>query len=110
MFHLLKSISSGKKGKEAESDPAAEFLKDYETEEQELTVLLKEFTKGGAVRGDYLFPAVSFLAYTDPESGRAVRESGTLCWMIQRSSANYKYNFKDYAICTVLVRKMKPDI
>ncbi len=82
MFHFIKKAFSSKaQGKEAASNPAAEFLQDYETEEQELTVLLKEFTKGGAIRGDFLFPAVSFLAYLDRESGQAVRENGTLCWI-----------------------------
>lgn len=111
MFHFIKKAFSSKaQGKEAASNPAAEFLQDYETEEQELTVLLKEFTKGGAIRGDFLFPAVSFLAYLNRESGQAVRENGTLCWMIPRSSGNYKHHFQDYGICTVLVRKIRPDI
>lgn len=90
--------------------PAAQFLEDYEQEEQELTVLVKEFTKGGMVQGDFLFPAVSFLAYIDRESGKAVREKGTLCWVIRRASSNYIHKFKDYGIYKILVRKMKPGI
>ena len=105
-----KTKKNGHKTGEAAVDPAAKFLEDYETEEQELIILLKEFTKGGMVRDDFLFPAVSFLAYIDKESGRAIQEKGTLCWVIRRSSNNYIHKFKDYGIYKVLVRKMKPGI
>lgn len=91
-------------------DPETSFLEDYETEEQELTVLIGEFIKGGAVRGDYLFPCVSFLAYIDDESGEAIHENGTLCWVIRRGTGNYMHDFKDYGIYRVLVRKMKPGV
>lgn len=111
MFHFFKKkLSLGSQMKNGAPDPAAEFLQKYETEEQELTVLLKEVTKGGAVDGDFLFPVVSFLAYIDPESGRAVRERGFLCWVVRRSSSKDKHHFQDYGIYTVLVRKMKPDV
>ena len=72
MFHFIKKAFSSKaQGKEAASNPAAEFLQDYETEEQELTVLLKEFTKGGAIRGDFP-PCLFWHIWT----GRADRRSG----------------------------------
>lgn len=96
--------------KEAEADPVVQFLEDYEAEEQELTVLLEKFTKGGRIQEDFLFPAVSFLAYVDKESGRAVREKGTLCWVIRRYSNNYIHKFMDYGIYRVLVRRMKPGV
>lgn len=99
-----------KRGKEAETDPDVQFLEDYEAEEQELTVLLKEFTKGGMVQGEFLFPAVSFLAYIDKESGRAIREKGTLCWVMRRSSNNYIHKFRDYGIYRVLVKRTKPGV
>lgn len=117
MWKLKNLFGNGEKGKEFPksgkgdaTDPAAQFFEEYEAKEQELTVLIKEFTRGGAARGDYLFPAVSFLAYIDEESGKAVHEKGTLCWVIYRSSDNYIHKFKDYGIYKVLVRKMKPGI
>lgn len=91
-------------------EPAAKFLEDYETEEQELTVLMKKFSKGGRVEGDFLFSAVSFLASIDREKGSSVQEGGTLCWFRRRSSQRPIHNFADYGIYTVLVRKMKPGI
>lgn len=117
MWKLKNLFRDGEKGKEFSkegrgdaADPAEQFFEEYETEEQELTVLIKEFTKGGAVRGDYLFPVVSFLAYIDRESGKVVHEKGALCWVIHRSSGDYIHKFKDYEIYNVLVRKMKPGI
>ncbi len=117
MWKLKNLFGNGKKGKEFSkngkgdaADPAVQFFEEYEEKEQELTVLIKEFTRGGAVRGDYLFPAVPFLAYIDKESGKAVHEKGILCWVIHRSSDDYIHKFKNYGIYKVLVRKMKPGI
>ena len=106
LFKREKKTNSS--GKEDLPEPVAKFLEEYETEEQKLTVLIKEYSKGGRVQGDFLFPVVSFLAYIEGESGGAVREKGTLCWFMRRSSNNYIHSFKDYGIYTVLVRKMKP--
>lgn len=89
------------------SGPAKKFLDKYETEEQELTILLKNFTKGGGVEGDFLFPSVWFLAYIDKESGKAIQQQGVLSWVIPRSSNNYIHDFKDYGIYKVLVRQLK---
>ena len=108
LFKREKKTNSS--GKEDLPEPVAKFLEEYETEEQKLTVLIKEYSKGGRVQGDFLFPVVSFLAYIEGESGGAVREKGTLCWFMRRSSNNYIHCFKDYGIYTVLVRKMKPGI
>lgn len=107
---MLRFLKKDKNLKNTFSDPVVEFLQDYETEEQELTILLKEFTKGGMVRGDFIFPVVSFLAYIDRETGKAVQDRGTLCWVTRRSFGHNKHNFKDYGIYTVLVRKLRPDI
>lgn len=89
------------------TNPAEKFLANYETEEQELIILLKDFTKGGAVEGDFLFPSVRFLACIDRESGNAVQKEGVLSWVIQRSSNNYIHDFNDYGIYKVLVRQLK---
>lgn len=91
-------------------DPAAEFLQEFETSEEELTVLLKDFSKGGGVRGDYIFPVAAFMAYIDNESGEIIQEEGTLHWVIPRSTNDYIHDFKDYGIYRVLVRKCKPDV
>lgn len=105
----------GKKNKketktEGELNPAEEFLQEFEAEEEELTVLLKHFSKGGGVKGDYIFPSAAFMAYIDNESGEIIQEEGTLHWVIRRSAKDYIHDFKDYGIYTVLVRKCKPDV
>ena len=95
---------------EGKPDPADEFLQEFEAEEEELTVLLKDFTKGGLMRGDYTFPAVSFLAYIDNENGEVIQEEGTLHWVVKNSAKDYIHDFEDYGIYRVLVRKSKPEV
>ena len=95
---------------EGKANPADEFLQEFETAEEELTVLLKNFTKGGLMRGDYTFPVVSFMAYIDNESGEVIQEEGTLHWVIKNSAKDYIHDFKDYGIYKVLVRKSRPDV
>lgn len=91
-------------------NPAEEFLQEFETSEEELTVLLKAFSKGGGVKGDYIFPVAAFMAYIDNKSGEIIQEEGTLHWVIPRSANDYVHDFKDYGIYRVLVRKCKPDM
>lgn len=86
------------------------FLQEFETAEEEMTVLLKDFSKGGMVRDDFLFPSIWFMAYIDNESGEVIQERGTLCWVIPHASKNYIHKFQDYGICRVLVRKCRPDV
>ena len=93
-----------------ELNPAEKFLQEFDTTEEEITVLLKDFSKGGMVKGDFLFPIIWFIAYIDNKSGEVVQEKGTLCWVIPHSSKNYIHKFKDYDICRVLVRKSRPDV
>lgn len=94
----------------AELDPEEKFLQEFETTEEEMTVLVKDFSKGGIVRGDYLFTGIWFIAYIDNKSGEVVQEEGTLNWVIPQSSQNYIHKFEDYGICRVLVRKSRPDV
>lgn len=95
---------------ESKQNPAEEFLQEFEEAEEELTILLKNFTKGGLMRGDYTFPVVSFMAYIDNESGEVVQEEGTLHWVVKNSAKDYIHDFEDYGIYRVLVRKCKPDV
>lgn len=94
----------------AELNPAEKFLQEFETTEEEMTVLVKDFSKGGIGRGDYLFTSIWFIAYIDNKSGEVVQEKGTLNWVIPQSSKNYIHKFEDYGICRVLVRKSRPDV
>ena len=94
----------------AELNPAEKYLQEFETTEEEMTVLLKDFSKGGMVKGDFLFPIIWFIAYIDNKSGEVVQEKGTLCWVVPYPSKNYIHEFKDYEICRVLVRKNRPDV
>lgn len=110
MCALFAKNSRNETKSEGKPDPAEAFLQEFETTEEELTVLLKDFSKGGSVKGDYVFPSAAFMAYIDNESGEIIQEKGTLHWVILRSANDYIHDFKDYGIYRVLVRKCKPDV
>ena len=109
MCTLFAKNNSSKTNSE-NKNPAEEFLEEFEAAEEELTVLLKDFTKGGLMKGDYTFPVVSFMAYIDSESGEVIQEEGTLHWVVESSARDYIHDFEDYDICRVLVRKTRPDV
>lgn len=90
-------------------DPAEKYLRDFETTEEEMTVLLKDFSKVCRADGDFRFPSISFIAYIDNETGEAIQEKGMLCWVIPHFSGDFIHEFEDYGICRVLVRKCRPD-
>lgn len=110
MFAMFGKRNKKENKAGAELNPAEKFLQEFDTTEEEMTILVKDFSKGGVIEGDYCFANIWFIAYIDNKSGEVVQEKGTLYWVMPKSSKNYIHKFKDYEICRVLVRKCRPDV
>lgn len=91
-------------------DPVNKYLREYEAATEEMVVLLADFSKVCLADGDVYFPYISFIAYIDNDSKEIVSEKGILNWVVPNFSGDYIYEFEDYEICRVLVRKRKPDV
>ena len=87
-----------------------DFESGFETEETEITVLLKDSSNGAAVLGDWLRPSVNFLASIDNDTGEMIKEEGRLEWMIKKDPdrKGWGYDFEQYGIYKLLVRKCIP--
>ncbi len=88
----------------------SEFDLQFEQRETELLVLLKEDCGGAAVDGDWLIPAVDFIASVDVENQELSRKEGRLTWMIpnEKNRKGFGFDFKQYGIYRLLVRKCIP--
>lgn len=94
-------------GKKKLSEEELKFHAEFEPEEKELIVLVKEDVGGGVVRGDFVMPNVRFIASIDPVTDQLSQEGGLLQWMIPRKhrSNDWGFKFKKMNIYKVLVRK-----
>ena len=91
-------------------DFAKEFESGYETEEQEIVVLLKEACNGAGVRGNWLIPSVTFVACIYDDNENVVKEEGRIEWLIKEEDGRqgWGYDFKQYGIYRLRVRKCIP--
>lgn len=91
-------------------DEFEQFMQQFEKEEIEITVLIKESCKGGYVTGDWVVPSVNFVASIDNETNELSRKEGRIVWIIERypQRKGWGYNFKQYGIYRLLVRKCIP--
>ena len=87
------------------------FEKEFYEEEIELLVLMKEKCVGAAVCDKkWLRPSVNFLASVNCRTGELMKNEGILTWLIknEENRKNFGYDFKQYGIYKVLVRKNIP--
>lgn len=86
----------------------SKFESDYETNEQIITVLLKDKCNGAIVfEKEYLKPSVTFVAAIYEGTDEVVKEDGRIEWLIKKEnrSAGFGHDFKQYGIYKLLVRK-----
>lgn len=84
------------------------FESDYETEEQVITVLLKDKCNGGIVlEKEYIKPSVTFVAAINSGSDEMIKKEGRIEWLLKKKSGEvgFGYDFKQYGIYKLLVRK-----
>lgn len=88
----------------------AKFEGQFIEEEIELIILLKESCGGAGVHGDWLSPSVRFVASVNCNTGEFLKREGRLTWMIknQKNRIGWGYDFEQYGIYRVLVRKSIP--
>lgn len=87
------------------------FENEFETEEKEITVLLKDSCTGALVMDKkWLKPSVNFLASINNNTGEVVNEEGRLEWIIENDPhrKGWGYDFKQFGIYRLLVRKCFP--
>lgn len=86
-----------------------EFEEEFEQEEIEIYALLREAPNGAAAYlKDYLRPLVYTDATVDCKTGALDRREGILTWLISSDrEAGWGYDFKQYGIYRLLVRKAK---
>lgn len=86
-----------------------EFEEEFEQEEIEIYALLREAPNGAAAYlKDYLRPLVYTDATVDCKTGVLDRREGILTWLISSDrEAGWGYDFKQYGIYRLLVRKAK---
>lgn len=87
------------------------FENEFETEEKEITVLLKDSCNGASVMDKkWLKPSVNFLASINNNTGEVVNEEGRLEWIIENDPhrKGWGYDFKQFGIYRLLVRKCFP--
>ena len=87
------------------------FENEFETEEKEITVLLKDSCTGASVMDKkWLKPSVNFLASINNNTGEVVNEEGRLEWIIENDPhrKGWGYDFKQFGIYRLLVRKCFP--
>ncbi len=86
----------------------AEFEAEFEKEEKEIVVLLKDRCNGAVVLKDnWEKPSVNFLASVDESTGEIIKEEGRIEWILKKdpSMKGWGYDFKQYGIYRLLVRK-----
>lgn len=93
-----------------ELSPVDKYLREFESSTEEITVLLEDYKKMCRMNKDVAFPSIWFMAYIDNETGEVRQEQGILNWVIPNFAKDYLYEFEDYDICRVLVRKCRPDV
>lgn len=84
------------------------FESDYETEEQVITVLLKDKCNGGIVlEKEYIKPSVTFVAAINSGSDEMIKKEGRIEWLLKKKAGEvgFGYDFKQYGIYKLLVRK-----
>ena len=89
----------------------AQFESEFETEEIEITVLLKDSCNGARVIDDkWLCPSVNFIACLHKDSEKISREEGRIEWMFEKkpNESGWGYDFEQYGIYRFLVRKCIP--
>lgn len=86
-----------------------EFEEEFEQEEIEIYALLREAPNGAAAYlKDYLRPLAYTEATVDCKTGVLDRREGILTWLISSDhEAGWGYDFKQYGIYRLLVRKAK---
>lgn len=80
----------------------------FETEEKEITVLLKSVDNGASVfEKKWLIPSVYCAAMIDEGTGELKKGEGRVEWLIKRDPdrKGWGYDFKQYGIYRLLVRK-----
>lgn len=94
-------------GKKALSEVEKKYYSEFQPEEQDLIVLVKEACNGAAIRGDFKTPSVRFIAAIDPRSNELKQEECVLSWIIpQKTLGNrWGHDFKKMNIYKVRVRK-----
>lgn len=87
------------------------FENEFEKEEKEIVVLLKDCCNGAIFfEKNWLIPSVDFIASVDEATGEMIKEEGTIEWIIENapSRKGWGYDFKQYGIYRLLVRKCFP--
>lgn len=82
--------------------------KQYQSNEEELIVLIEDKPLGASVIDDYLIrPQVTFLASVNPKTGNISKEKGILEWYIENTPnrKDWGFDFQKLEICHVLVKK-----
>lgn len=89
------------------SEVEKEFYNEFQEEEKELIVLVKEKCAGAFENGGFFMPCVRYIAAIDPETNELKQENGSLCWITPRKHRGHGwgFNFKRMTIYKVLVRK-----
>lgn len=89
----------------------AQFESEFQTEETEITVLLKNSCNGARVIDNkWLRPSVDFIACIYKDSEQLSREEGQIEWLLEKkdNQQGWGYNFEQYGIYRFLVRKCIP--
>lgn len=86
------------------------FEQQFQQEEMEITVLMKDSCHGASVNGDWLIPSVTYVASIDNATGELSRKEGRIQWIIKKQPDNkgWGYDFTQYGIYRLLVRKSIP--
>ncbi|HCW04254.1 MAG TPA: hypothetical protein DGK91_06840 [Clostridium sp.] len=86
------------------------FEQQFQQEEMEIMVLMKHSCRGASVNGQWLNPAVTFVASIDNASGQLCRKEGRIEWIIKKDPdrKGWGYDFEQYGIYRLLVRKCIP--
>lgn len=89
------------------SEVEKNYYAEFQSEEKEMIVLVKESCSGAAVRDDFLTPSVRFIASIDPESNELKQEEGILSWIIPRkqNENGWGFSLEKMNIYKVCVRK-----
>lgn len=93
--------------KKALSEEEQKYYSEFQPQEQEMIVLVKENCKGAAIRGEFMTPSVRFVASIDPVSNELKQEEGVLSWIISKKHKknDWGYELNKMTIYRVCVRK-----
>lgn len=87
-----------------------EFEAKYQSDEQELIVLMKEDISGACVEGNYYFLNETFIGYVDLQTGEFHNKKGMLEWIVDKNEdleCKWKFSLKGMVVYRVRVRKIK---